>query len=93
MFKSRNESYCQVFYRLDCSLDRQANTTLNGNITLNNLPYGFHSLTVYATDDLGNTASDRVEFTVFPVALAAVSVGLSAAVIGGGLFVYLRKRN
>ena len=75
------------------SLNGQANVTLNGNITLNNLPYGFHSLTVYATDDLGNTATDRVEFTVFPVALAAVSVGLSAAVIGVGLFVYLRKRH
>ena len=52
-----------------------------------------HSLAVYAIDDLGNTATDRVEFTVFPVALAAVSVGLSAAVIGVGLFVYLRKRH
>jgi parallel beta-helix repeat protein len=50
--------------RMSYSLDGDANVTLLGNITLKGLPNGLHSITVYATDTAGNSASATVHFTV-----------------------------
>jgi len=46
------------------SLDGNANVTLLGNVTLNGLSNGLHSLTVYATDAAGNSAAATVHFTI-----------------------------
>jgi hypothetical protein len=46
-------------------LDEQRNMTVAGNFTLSGLSSGVHSLTVYATDDVGNVgASETINFTV-----------------------------
>jgi hypothetical protein len=47
------------------SLNGQANVTIAGNTTLSGLPDGFHSITVYANDTVGNMgASHTVYFTI-----------------------------
>jgi parallel beta-helix repeat protein len=47
------------------SLDGQMNETIGGNITLNGLPDGIHTVTVYANDTAGNMdASPIVYFTI-----------------------------
>jgi hypothetical protein len=79
------------------SLDGQKNVTVTGNTTLSELSNGFHNVTVYATDVLGNTgASERVYFSVnvpepFPSTLVIAAV-VTVVVIGVGLLVYYKKR-
>jgi parallel beta-helix repeat protein len=47
------------------SLDGQMNETISGNTTLNGLPDGTHTITVYANDTAGNMdSSDIVYFTI-----------------------------
>ncbi len=81
------------------SLDGQANVTIAGNVTLSGLADGLHGVVVYAADMVGNVAVSEVWFTVatpepfpeiFPLGIAAVIVGVGAA-----LFIYfarLRKK-
>jgi len=92
-----SEPVSQVKY----SLDGQENVTISGNTTLTELPNGKHNVTVYATDDTGNTAaSENIIFNVdkpeppepFPTALLATTSGASIAIIGIGSLVYLKKR-
>jgi len=56
-----NEPASKIRY----SLDGNANVTLIGNTTLNGVPNGSHSITVYATDTAGNSASANVQFIVY----------------------------
>jgi len=79
------------------SLDGEANVTFTGNMTLNGLEFGSHSLVVYANDTVGNMgATGNVNFTierpeVFPIAIvAAVSVAVLALVVAV-LLVYHKK--
>ena len=82
------------------SLDGQENASIAGNMTLTNLPYGEHYITVFATDEAGNTgASETIYFDIsgepepepFPVVpVAAVSV-VAIALLGAGLLVYHKK--
>ena len=90
-----NEPTSKITY----SLDRQENVTIAGNITLTNLPYGEHNITVFATDEVGNTGvSETVIFTVeelpepFPTMIVIAPVG-SIAFVGVGLLVYFKKRH
>lgn len=47
------------------SLDGQANVTIAGNTTLIGLPYGTHTITLYAMDAAANTgASETIHFTI-----------------------------
>ena len=85
--------------KISYSLDGQDNVTIAGNATLYEVPNGFHNLTVYATDELGNTgASEIVYFRVevpepFPTTPVAAASAASVIVIGVGLLVYFKKRN
>jgi hypothetical protein len=85
--------------RISYVLDGQENITIAGNCTITNLLYGEHNITVFATDEVGNTgASQTIDFTLtkeaepFPTALVATAFGASAAIIGIGLLVYFKKR-
>jgi hypothetical protein len=89
-----NEPTSKITY----SLDRQENMTVAGNVTLTNLPYGEHNITVFATDEVGNTgASETIVFTIeeppepFPTMIVIAPVG-SIAFVGVGLLVYFKKR-
>jgi hypothetical protein len=93
-----NEAVCKISY----VLDGQKNVTVAGNTTLANLPYGEHNVTVYATDNVGNIASETIIFTIaepeaeepkpFPTVLVATAAGASAAIIAAVLLVYFRRR-
>lgn len=104
--KTYNEMDLSLIFTVDkstswiaYSLDNQANVTVSGNLTLPELSYGAHMITVYAKDTLGNTgASETINFSVevsepFPTALVATASGASVAIIGIGLLVYFKKRN
>jgi len=87
------------------SLDAQSNVTLVGNLTLPELSFGLHNITVYATDLFGNTGtSETVNFTInqkaepetkqsepFPTTYVIVAVVI-VAVVGAGLLFYFKKR-
>jgi hypothetical protein len=79
------------------SLDGKDNVTISGNTTLTGLPNGDHNVTIFATDEAGNTgASETIYFNVevpepFPTAMVTTSV-ITVAVIGAGLLVYFKKR-
>jgi hypothetical protein len=92
-----NESLSNVSY----VLDGQDNVTVAGNTTLTGLSDGAHNVTVYATDNAGNTgASETIAFSVtvpkpFPTELVTVA-GASVGFISVGLAVYgvkIKKRN
>ena len=89
-----NEPFSEVEY----CLDGQENMTISGNTTLTGLPNGDHNVTVYATDEAGNSgASETVFFIVdapspFPTTLVTASSIAVVAVVGAGLLVYFRKR-
>jgi parallel beta-helix repeat protein len=82
--------------RISFSLDNQDNVTIAGNTTISDLPNGSHNLTVYATDQYGNTgASETVYFSVevpFPTTLVVTASVVAVAVVGAGLLVYFKKR-
>jgi hypothetical protein len=67
------------------SLDGQETVTATGNVSLTDLAYGSHTITVYAKDTRGNmVASETIYFSVtepFPTVLAAAT--LAAAVVLG----------
>ena len=79
------------------SLDGKANVTFTGNMTLNGLEFGSHSLVVYANDTVGNMgATGNVTFTiekpeVFPVILVAAVSTVAVALVVAGLLVYHKK--
>jgi len=72
-----NESASKFAY----SLDGKDNVTISGNVTLTGIPHGQHNVTVFATDEVGNTgSSETVFFTIpeppepFPTILVIASV-------------------
>jgi hypothetical protein len=89
-----NEPASQIVYCLDGS----DNVIVAENTTLIQLSNGNHNVTIYATDEAGNTGvSETIYFSVnmpepFPTTLVAVSV-ITAAVVTTGLFAYYNKRN
>jgi hypothetical protein len=86
-----NESVSNVKY----SLDGLNNVTVAGNATLTGLSNGNHNVTVYATDEAGNTgATETIYFSVeepFPLVLV-IAASVSIATISIGLLVYFKKR-
>jgi parallel beta-helix repeat protein len=83
------------------SLDDQANVTVTGDVTLSDLAYGEHSITLYAEDTDGKTGtSETVYFTIAEgaeppppdVSLIALIVAVIAAavIIGVILFFFMK---
>jgi len=76
------------------SLDGQKNVTIVGNVTLPALSNGSHRLTVYATDEVGNTGSKTVYFNITPFPTVTI-VGVAASVtiaIAAGYLLFERKK-
>jgi len=83
------------------SLDGQANVTITGDVTLSDLAYGEHSITVYAQDTDGKTGkSETIYFTIaegaetpqsdFSPITLIVAVIAVAVIIGVILFFFLK---
>jgi hypothetical protein len=94
---SLNFTVSQAVSKITYCLDGQENVTIGGNTTLTGLPNGEHNITVYATDEAGNVgASETMYFSVdapepFPTTIVVASAA-SAAIVGIGILVYLKKR-
>ena len=76
------------------SLDGQQNVTIIGNVTLPALSNGSHRLTVYATDEVGNTGSKTVYFNIasFPtVTIVGVAATITIVLAAGYLLFERRK--
>jgi hypothetical protein len=92
-----NFTVSKAFSQISYVLDEQENMTVNGNTTLTELPNGDHNVTVYATNEFGNTsASEMIYFSVevpepSPTATLVVASALSTAVISIGSVLYFRK--
>ena len=89
-----NEPVTEVSY----SLDRLDNVTVVGNTTLAGLSIGEHSVTVFATDEVGNSGtSETVFFSIAeppePLLTTLVIAPIAImSVIGSGLLVHFKKR-
>ena len=92
-----NEEASKITY----CLDEQENVTISGNTTLT-VPYGLHSITVYANDTDGNTGtSETISFTIAkenetepppPPATWTTTIAIAAvAAAGAALLIYYIK--
>jgi len=96
-----NFTVSELTTQIKYSLDGQENVTIVGNTTLTGLSDGYHNVTVYATDEAGNTgASETINFSIaepepqsepFPTTMVIAPIA-SVAIIGSGLLVYFKKR-
>ena len=80
--------------KLSYSLDGQDAVVIVGNLTLPAMHDGSHRLTVYATDDLGNSgSSETVYFNVapFPTFLVATIIATVTIVMASG-YLFLKRR-
>jgi N-acetylneuraminic acid mutarotase len=77
------------------SLDGQENVKIIGNITLPALSNGSHRLTLYATDDVGNSAEKTVYFNIapFPIVTVAAAVALVIIALAGGYLFFKRRKS
>ena len=103
-----NKTYKQISLPLNISVDKQVswmsysldgetNVTFPGNMTLNRLAFGSHSLAVYANDTVGNMgATGNVNFTIekpesFPTLPVAAVAFVVVALAVACLLVYHKK--
>ncbi len=76
-------------------LDGQEAVPIAGNVTLPALPDGSHWITVYGTDDIGNTASsETIHFSIstFPTFWVATGIALTAIILASGYLVIKRRK-
>jgi len=87
----------QAVSKIAYCLDGQKNVTISGNTTLTELPNGEHNITVYATDETGNTgASKTIYFSVevlepFQTTMV-IAPTASVTAVSLALLVYSKKR-
>lgn len=92
-----NSTVSEPVSQLVYVLDGGENLTIEGDITLADLPNGEHNVTVYATDLAGHVgSSETIIFTIaepepFPTALVIAASG-AAIIVGAGLLLYFKKR-
>ncbi|MGE5532712.1 MAG: kelch repeat-containing protein [Bacillota bacterium] len=72
-----NEAVIYLAY----SLDGQQPVKINGNLTLPALSNGPHSITVYATDEVGNSAQKAVSFNIDPLPIVTYVAGATVVTI------------
>ena len=86
-----NENVTYLAY----GLDGQENVEIIGNITLPALSDGGHSLTLYATDDLGNSAEKAVSFNIapFPIVLVVAVAAIVTIALAAGYLLFKRRKS
>jgi hypothetical protein len=87
---SVNENVTYLAYRLD-GQEKQA---IAGNVTLAALANGSHTLTLYATDEVGNSGQKSVAFNIapFPIVLLVAVIAIVTIVLAGGYLLVKRKK-
>lgn len=86
-----NEAVMYLAY----SLDGQENVPILGNVTLPALSNGSHRLTLFATDDLGNSAEKTVSFSIapFPIVSVAAVLAIVTIVLAVGYLFFKRRKS
>ena len=76
------------------SLDGQDNIEIIGNVTLPALSNGPHSLTLNATDNLGNSSEKTVSFNIapFPTVTVVAALAIVTIVLATGYLVFKRRK-
>jgi hypothetical protein len=76
------------------SLDGKATELIAGNLTLAALSNGAHSLTVYATDEVGNFGEQTVYFEVaqFPFLLLVAAIVIVIIISSSGFIIFKRSK-
>ena len=81
------------------SFDGLENVTINGNLTLMDLPFGAHNITVYAIDQYANQASsETISFTVeepelLPLSLVVILTISIFSICLIGILLFRKYRN
>ncbi len=85
-----NEAATSLAY----SLDGSEKKSIEGNVTIPALPNGGHHLTLYATDDMGNSAEETVYFDISPFPFVPVVGALLVVIIvvAAGYLFYKRRK-
>ena len=81
--------------KLSYILDGQEAISIAGNVTLPALPDGAHWITVYGTDDIGNTASsETIHFSIstFPTFWVATAIASTTIILASGYLVIKRRK-
>ncbi len=74
---SLNEAATNISY----SLDGQEKISIIGNVTLPALSNGSHKLTLYATDETGNSGEKTIYFSILPFPMLGVTAGATIVII------------
>lgn len=80
------------------SLDGQAAVAINGNTTLTGLSNGYHTVTIYANDTHGNTATPQtITFTVnvptlFSTIEASAAISIVIAIIAVAIVLFKKRK-
>jgi N-acetylneuraminic acid mutarotase len=87
---SVNENVTYLSY----SLDGQEKQAIAGNVTLAALANGSHTLTLYVTDEVGNSGQKSVSFNIapFPMVLLVAVIAIVTIVLAGGYLLVKRKK-
>lgn len=86
-----DENLVEISY----NIDNQGNISLSGNTTLTGLKLGTHTLTLYASDQMGNSSVKTVSFVIadtFPTALVIVAL-VAACIVLSLVVIILRNRS
>jgi len=84
-----NEPVSDISY----SLNGEEKITLSGNVTLPALPSGGHRLTIYATDEVGNSSEKTVYFSIeqFPFVYVIAVIVIIIIVVATLYLLYKHK--
>ena len=75
------------------NLDGQGNITIIGNVTLPALTNGSHTLTIYATDSVGNIGSETIDFNIAPFPFVTVAAVASVIIIAFAVgYIFYRNK-
>ena len=77
------------------SLDNNTRTPVVGNVSLPALTDGSHNLTIYATDEVGNSDSKTVYFNIstFPIIGLIAAIAVAIIIFATGYLFYHRRKN
>ena len=84
-----NEPAANISY----SLDEQEKISIIGNVTLPALSDGSHHVTLYASDETGNSGEETVYFNISPFPILVVTAGVTLIIIAlASGYIFLKRK-
>ena len=87
-------SLTELARNISYSLDGQEKISIIGNVTLPALSNGSHKVTVYATDETGNSGEKTIHFNILPFPVLTIIAGATIIIIvlASGYIFFKRKK-